>query len=143
MSEKEIKIFVSYNSKDKGLADSLVKNLQKLSISVWYDAFEIFVGHDITEKVYEGLMSCDYIAVILTKDSVNSPWVKEEINYAKYRSITDNGKRTILPLLYENCEIPPTIATLRYADFRENITKGFNDLARSLGITLLENAGHP
>jgi hypothetical protein len=143
MTEHKAKVFISHSSNDQYLADLLVKDLKKLGVQVWYDKFEILVGHDITDKVYQGLMAADYVAVILTESSVKSRWVQEELNYAKQRAITAGGKRVILPLLFKDCDIPAAITTLKYADFRESYSRGFEELAASLGIILLEARESP
>lgn len=143
MRKKKPKVFISHSSRDKHVASTLVSDLKKLDIDVWYDNFEILVGHDITDKVYEGIMASEYLAVILTKNSVKSRWVREELNLAKQRSIAAEGKRKILPLLFEDCDIPAAIATLRYANFRESYFSGFEELAKSLGITLVEARENP
>lgn len=138
-----MQVFISYSSIDKKLAKLLSDDLRKIDVGVWIDESEILVGHDITDKVYEGLMASDYIAIILTSNSVKSQWVKEELNFAKTKSITCNGKRTILPLLFESCVIPPSISTIKFSDFRESYNYGFESLAKSLGICLTSVKQNP
>ncbi len=131
------RVFVSYSNLDRPIAEMLVHDLQKLSVDVWYDQFEVLVGHDIADKVYEGLLSADFVAVVLTRKSVASRWVQEELSFAKQASIARCG-RHILPLLFEQCELPPAIRTLKYADFTGAYDRGFAELARALGFVLVD-----
>jgi hypothetical protein len=108
-------IFLSYSTKDKALANALVNDLRKNGISVWYDADEILVGHDIVDKVYDGIRNSKYLAILLTPNSINSKWVKQELNYAKVLQI-EESQVTILPLLYRDCELPSALRTKKYAD---------------------------
>lgn len=126
-------VFISYSSIDRGIALILSERLSDLGVRVWIDVNEVLVGHDFTDKIYYGLTKAKFIIVVLTKNSANSKWVKEELSYSKLKMI-DKKQRLILPLLFEDCEIPPQIKTLRYADFRKNFVDGFNDLAKSLGL---------
>lgn len=125
MAKSPIRLFISHSSKDQRLANLLVEDLKKLDVEVWYDKFEILVGHDITDKIYEGLRASDYLAVILTNNAVKSRWVQEEMNYVKQQAVIAGGRRAILPLLFEDCDIPasarlnmPISVSLTIADLR-------------------------
>jgi len=53
-----------------------------VNIGVWYDKWEIKVGDSLIEKIQEGLDIHDYLAIILSPESVSSEWVKRELNSA-------------------------------------------------------------
>ena len=71
------------------------------------------------------------IVIVLSQASVVSNWVKEELNAALMRRLGDLNIH-LLPVLLENCEIPPLISHLRYADFTKNFSTGFRELIDSL-----------
>lgn len=108
----------------------LCEALRAAGINVWYDEWEILVGHSILDSIYDGIKSCDYLAVLLTKQSVESHWVKHELDFAKQQEL-ERHKVKILPLLYEKCELPDTLAGKRYADFTD-FDKGFSQLLAGL-----------
>jgi hypothetical protein len=120
-------VFLSHSSLDKALAERVVSDLRSHGISVWYDTNEILVGHDIVERVYDGIKNSRYLAILLTRNSVRSKWVREELHIAKVSEIEDR-KVCILPLLFKNCEIPAAIRTKKYADFRSDYQKGLSEL---------------
>ena len=69
--------------------------------------------------------------MIYDQVSVNSRWVKEELNTAVMRRISENDLR-ILPVLIRACEIPTPLRHIRYADFRDNHEEGLALLLESL-----------
>jgi hypothetical protein len=124
-------VFISYSSKDKKYADQLAEAIKKHGAEVWYDKNDILVGHSIVNKIYKGIRNSDYFAIILTKNSVNSKWVKEELTHAKMKEI-ESENVVILPLLYEDCIIPEVLADKHYANFRDSFDEGFLDLLQIL-----------
>lgn len=126
-------VFVSYSSKDKVIAEKLVHSLISNGVRVWYDKWEILVGHDIVEKVYDGIKLADYLAIVLTANSIESQWVKEELNFAKIKEI--EGRQTVvLPLVFDSVPIPPSLKTKRYADFTQSYEVGLEELLQVFGV---------
>jgi len=71
--------------------------------------WEIKVGDSITEKINEAIRRNDYLIVVLSKASVKSEWVKKELNAALMKELKKKSV-VVLPLLMEDCEVPPLIA---------------------------------
>jgi len=59
-----------------------------------------------------------YIAVVLSKKSIDASWVKKELDVAMNREIA-SGEVVVLPLLYEQCELPEFLKGKLYADFTD------------------------
>lgn len=133
MTNNQRKVFISHSSKDKTLVDKLANDLISHGIYVWYDEWEIFAGHDIVEKVYDGIQDSNYFALVLTQNAIKSKWVKEELNTAKILEI-ERQNIIVLPLLFEPLEIPTVLKTKKYADFRKSYTTGMDELLKALGI---------
>ncbi len=57
-----------------------------------------------------------FIAVVLSANSIDSPWVKKELDVAMNREIA-GGELVVLPLLYEPCDLPEFLKGKLYADF--------------------------
>lgn len=127
-------VFVSHANRDKSLVDKLVHALVSNGVRVWYDRWEILVGHDIVDKVYDGIRRADYLAIVLTQQSIRSKWVKEELNAAKMREI-EQQRTLVLPLLYEKIQLPPSLTTKRYADFTQSFESGLAELLEVFGIS--------
>lgn len=129
--KNEINVFLSHSSKDKNFVKSLAVDLKNYGVSVWLDEWEINVGESIPTKVNEGLENCDYLALILSKNSVESKWVENEWQ-AKYWEELESGKISLLPILIENCTIPKLLRHKKYADFTKDYTLALEGLVSSI-----------
>ena len=72
---------------------------------VWLDEAEIDIGDSLIAKIEEGMKLSRYIAVVLSRKSIDAPWVKKELDVAMNREIA-SGEVVVLPLLNEECELP-------------------------------------
>ena len=122
-----MKVFLSYASKDRNDVRRLGADLHAAGLDVWLDEWRIQVGDSITEKVEEGIEAADYVAVWLTKHAVASRWVDKEWR-TKFRAEIDSGQVLVLPLLAEECSLPPFLQDKRYADFRASYDAGLREL---------------
>jgi queuine/archaeosine tRNA-ribosyltransferase len=124
-------IFLSYSSKDKDLARRIAEDLKSHSVKVWFDEWEIHVGHSISQMIERGLEKADFVAVLLTKHSVNSGWVEKEWQ-AKIGEEAAKRKVIILPLSGEKCHIPALLRDKRYADFVKDYQSGIDELFKAI-----------
>lgn len=113
-----VSIFLSHNSDDKEFVRRLADDLCRAGVTVWVDEAEIRIGDSIIGKIGEGIHGCNYLGVVLSPSSVASPWVMEELRTALHYQVAMKGK-TVLPLLYKHCEIPPFLVDKLYGDFTE------------------------
>jgi len=85
------------------------------------------VGDSITGRISEGIGQNDYLIIVLSKASVGSEWVQRELNAALMKELQKRSV-VVLPLLLEDCQIPPLIADKKYADFRRDHSVGLAEL---------------
>lgn len=111
-------IFLSHNSEDKVFVRRLADDLQRAGITVWVDEAEIKLGNSIIGKIEEGILESEYLGVVLSPHSVSSQWVKEELRTVLHYQVSKKAK-TVLPLLYRPCDIPPFLVDKLYADFTD------------------------
>ena len=129
--KEKIVAFLSHSARDKPFIRQLATDLTKNGITVWLDEQMIKVGESIVERVGQGLAESDYFLIALSDSSVNSEWVKKELNQALLKEIAER-KVKILPLKLSDCEIPPLIRDKKYADFSANYRTGLSDLLAAL-----------
>lgn len=127
------RLFVSYSENDKAKAERIVKALERKGYPVWFADHQIGTGDSIVGKIEEGLEKSDYQLVLLSKSSVKSKWVKEELNFGMTKEIED-GKTFVLPILLEDCKRPPVLYHKKYADFRKSFDEGINEIVRILEV---------
>lgn len=112
------RVFISYTEKDSEVARMIDASLRVASVETFLDQREIRVGDSIIKKVYEGIASATDLIYIVSKNSVRSKWVAEELNAAKVRHREEEGFR-ILPVLIDPVKPPTEILDLRYIDLCE------------------------
>jgi hypothetical protein len=127
-------IFISYSHHDRGFVEQLAKDLKFAGFPVWWDEWEIKVGHSIIKKVSEGIGKSAYLAIVLSPSSVESDFVQRELNSALVTQLKSK-KIEILPLLISDCEVPLLLIDTHYADFRLDYQSGFRKLLDRLTDT--------
>jgi hypothetical protein len=117
--EKYHGLFLSHTGVDKPFVRQLRADLMARGVErVWLDEAEIDIGDSLISKIEQGIKLSRYIAVVLSTKSIGAPWVKKELDVAMNREIA-SGEVVVLPLLYEECELPEFLKGKLYADFSE------------------------
>jgi hypothetical protein len=120
-------VFLSHSSRDSHLAQRVAIDLKMSGIDVWFDEWEIKVGHSISQKIQQGLESADFVVVILTRSSIASGWVEKEWQ-SRIGEEASSRNVVILPVLAEDCQIPLLLHDKHYADLRNNYEAGIRKL---------------
>ncbi|WP_322763102.1 SUMF1/EgtB/PvdO family nonheme iron enzyme [Frankia sp. Cr2] len=127
------KIFISHSSTDAAAALRLAEDLRRSGLNVWLDQWEIGVGQGITQTIQRGLADARYLALWLTRASVQSGWVETEWQ-TKFSAAVASRSTVVLPLLAEDCDIPLLLQDKKYADFRHGYTAGLAELLKVVGL---------
>lgn len=109
-------IFLSHNSNDKPFVRKLASDLRRQGFYVWVDEAEIKLGDSLIEKIREGIDNVEYVGVVLSSNSIDSPWVKKEIDIAMNQEI-EGKKVKVLPIMLEKVDPPSFLKGKLYADF--------------------------
>lgn len=125
------KVFISYSHGDRDFVAKLAANLASNRILVWWDEWEIKVGDSLLKKVEDGIMSSSYLAVVLSSNSVGSAWVQEELKAALARQLEER-RTVVLPILLNDCKVPLFLKEKRYADFRQDYSRGLAELLSAI-----------
>ncbi|MCK9400680.1 MAG: toll/interleukin-1 receptor domain-containing protein [Bacteroidales bacterium] len=126
------RIFISYSSIDSEyVISNIVKKFIDAGISdIWFDQLIMRFGDDIAKKISKGIDGSGTFLIILSKESVESIWVRKELahvfNNAKHNSIR------IIPVLIKNCEIPIALEGLKYVNLVENDNNELVELIKQL-----------
>ena len=89
--------FISYSTKDQKFADRLHADLQNKGVRCWFAPHDIRGGKKIHEQIDEAIRLHERLLLILSSDSMKSPWVKTEIRNARKREIKEK-KRVLFPV---------------------------------------------
>jgi len=128
---KDFKVFIAHASEDKKVAKKIANDLTKNGYQVWFDEWEIKVGDSIVDKINKGIKDTAYMIVLFSKNSVDKPWVKKEMNAGLIKEL-ERKKVYILPAKLDQCEIPPLFSDKHYADFIISYKKGIKEIYNAL-----------
>ncbi len=118
--------FFSYSRHDTEFAQRLAQELRAAGATIWLDQLDIRPGQRWDRSVQEAVARCPRMLVILSPDSVESENVMDELSFALEK------KKTVIPVLYRDCEIPFRIGRVQYVDFRSDHDKALKELLDTL-----------
>ena len=124
-------VFFSHSSKDKLFVRHVYSDVKCGGHDAWLDENEISVGDLIVLKINGGLAKADAVILFVSHAASQSYWVQKEWQSALSVAIT-GGKVKLLPALIEDCELPPILADLKFADFRKSYAEGLKSLLDAL-----------
>lgn len=104
------KAFISHASEDKGFVIPFATKLRENGIEAWVDQWEINPGDSLVDKIFnEGLKDADVFLIVLSRTSVEKPWVKEELNNGMVQKIQRSCR--IIPVVIDDCNVPECLRT--------------------------------
>lgn len=100
------KVFVSYAGEDKDrFVEGFATKLRSKGIEPWLAFWELSPGDSLVDKIFEeGLKDAEAVVVIISKNSINKPWVREELNAGMVKKINEGSR--LIPVLLDGCEVP-------------------------------------
>lgn len=76
--------FISYSSKDEEFAKRLYNDLQSNNVRSWLACEDIKIGDEFRNVIDSNIRSYDKLLLILSEHSVESEWVKDEVEQALF-----------------------------------------------------------
>lgn len=86
-----IKAFISHSSKQKPFALELVERLGRDYCRI--DCFDLQPAYKTIDEIYRAIDSSTVFVLLISKDSLDSPWVQEEVRYAMSKLRSDEMDR--------------------------------------------------
>jgi len=123
--------FLSHSSKDKSFIRQLAADLTSHGVAVWLDEQRIRVGDSIPEQVAQGLAESDYFVVAISANSVQSEWVKKELNNALVHEV-ERRQVHVLPIRLDESPMPESIRDKKYADFSRSYKTGLEQVLAAM-----------
>lgn len=125
-------IFISYSSNDKEIVHKIAQQLIINKIHIWIDEYELNIGDSLLDKIQSAINEASALIVVLSQSSIKSAWCQKELNSGLMRELQANNKLFVLPLLIEECDVPPFLQEKIYADFRKDFDTGLHKLIKSI-----------
>lgn len=90
------RVFISYSSADEVFARQLLVDLKRRRIQCWFAPENLKIGARIRPAIDEAIQKHDKVLLILSKHSIESAWVEQEVETAMRRERELEQKETIL-----------------------------------------------
>ena len=137
------RIFISYSRMDLAFAESFAKRIEDEVHTVpWFDLQGIETGAQFEDVIIRAIDNCDLVLFLFSENSLNSPWTKKEVMYAK------NIRKKIYPVVIDGTALHGwflfEFGDINYIDYSkcEHVEKLFRDLRGCLkNIDELRNGG--
>jgi uncharacterized protein YjbI with pentapeptide repeats len=93
--------FISYSSKDDDFAQRLHADLQQKGVRCWFAPEDLKIGDKFRARFEESIRIYDKLMVVLSENSIRSPWVEEEVEAALEKEHKHN-KLVLFPIRLDN-----------------------------------------
>jgi tetratricopeptide (TPR) repeat protein len=77
-----VPVFISHASADDAFVAELRQRLETLGIPVWVDSRNMRGGSKLGPEIEAAIAAASHVLVVLSPDTVNSPWVRREVGKA-------------------------------------------------------------
>lgn len=128
------RVFVSHASEDKErFVNRFAVQLRANGVDAWLDKWEILPGDSLVDKIFEeGLKDAAAVILVLSRFSVEKPWVREELNAAVVKRI-NTGTR-LIPVVIDECEIPEALKSTLWQRIEDlnSYQEGFDRILASV-----------
>jgi uncharacterized protein YjbI with pentapeptide repeats len=117
--------FISYSSKDDEFAQRLYADLQSKHVRCWFAPEDLKIGERFRDRIDESIRIFDKLLLVLSANSINSPWVESEVEAALERERGEQ-KTVLFPIRLDDAVMETTQAWA--ADLRR--TRHIGDFTR-------------
>lgn len=100
------KVFISHASEDKDrFVLAFAQRLRSDGVDAWLDRWEMSPGDSLVGRIFEeGIGGADVFLVVLSENSVEKPWVREELNAGVVQRI--EGACRLIPVVLDGVQVP-------------------------------------
>lgn len=127
-------VFLSHSSLDREFANQVAALLHRHGIPFWHSQRNIVGAQQWHDEIGAALRRCDWLAVLLSPNAVNSIWVKREVLFALNEQ---RYAEKIVPVLYQPCDrdqLSWTLSALQIIDFSGDFEQGCRALLQVWGV---------
>ena len=128
------KAFISHASDDKDrFVIDFAKKLMANGVDAWLDKWEMLPGDSLVDKIFEeGISEADIFIIVLSRNSVDRPWVQEELNAGFVKRVSNKCK--VIPIVLDDCKVPECLQSTiwekieNYNSYDESLQRILNSI---------------
>lgn len=103
-------VFLSYQKRDRDLAERMAAALKAEGLSVWWDD-DLTPRESWDRTIEREIAAAEHVLVLWTKHSVESDWVRIEANYAR-----NCEPSKLIQARFDDVTIPMAFSMIQYVD---------------------------
>ena len=127
-------VFLSHAHSDKErFVRSFAERLYSDGVRAWVDEWEINPGDSLVQKLLEeGIKNAQAVIIVLSKNSIESKWVRVELDAAFVKRVESSTK--IIPVVLDEVEVPETLRSTIHAKITdlENYDVAYQQVLRAI-----------
>jgi hypothetical protein len=128
--KKKKAVFLSYNHKDREIAQRISRELEKADLQIWDYEKEIKVGQNWKESIYNALNKSDYFVYLISKSTSESNFISQELQQALEKN------KKILPILIDDSKPEEFVSSIKYVNLKDDYLEGIEELLKSFKADL-------
>ena len=121
-TEFEFDVALSFAGENRAVVQQIADLLAKAGIKIFYDAFEkaTLWGKDLYQHLHEVYSKRARFCVIFVSEAYAvKVWTNHELRSAQERALGEKGKEYILPVRFDDTEIPGLPKQIGHLDLRK------------------------
>ncbi len=131
------RVFISYASAERQLAERLVNGLERLDLPCWIAPRDIPLGMDFQKSLYDAIAGCDLMLLLVSSGSNKSPDVARELAIARGQD------KPVVPVRMQDVKLEAALAYQvsnaqwidLFRDFDANLTLLSRQIAKRLQLS--------
>lgn len=128
---ERLKVFLSYSAQDRELVDQLIKLLEAQGFITLGGHATSFAGEKWTARLQEYLDEADAFIVLVSENSLSSPYVQREVENFLRRTLRSTERKPLVPLVLSGVD-PASMVKSRLADYQGVVIDPSRDLQSQL-----------
>jgi small GTP-binding protein len=121
-TEFEFDVFLSHSEQDRAVACAIAERLRADGLRVWFHAWEIKPGENVSAKIEYGLEHSRVLVFCMSKGAFGDDWVHLEVSSLRFRDPLNNERRFV-PLRLDDSQINASIAHFLYINWLPSQSK--------------------
>jgi TIR domain len=131
-------LFICHASEDRDFVRPLAEALSKEYEKIWYSEYELRIGDPLLDKIDEGLATCDFGIVVLSKPFFEKKWPRAEL--AGLFARETRSRKIILPIWKDITEdevkaASPILASKVGVSTRDGLPKVLEEIRLAVDVS--------
>lgn len=128
---QQYQVFLIYARGDREVARQIFQKIEAEQISIYVNECELQSEDSIAKCLENTISAQDYLLVLVSSNSINSPWFQRELGEILSTDLTLRDI-TLLPVLVSDCQLPEFLWSHQFLDLRNNFDGGLNQLSEQI-----------